>query len=141
MNDTVAELLSSVEKKYPLLMCPLASATTTLFATLAVADGVNPPTVPELPLTEPVMVAETVNPVNVPTDVKLLAVTPDASVAPVRVPAGAMTAAVVILVVKPLALIVTTGIAVLEPVVPAVATVAKVPAAVTFPAPVKLGEV
>ena len=122
-------------------MYPLASATTTRLPTPAVADGVNPPTVPELPLTEPVMVAETVNPVNVPTDVKLLAVTPDASVAPVRVPAGAMTAAVVILVVKPLALIVTTGIAVLEPVVPAVATVAKVPAAVTFPAPVKLGEV
>ena len=122
-------------------MYPLASATTTLFATPDEALGVKPPTVPELPLTEPVMVAETVNPVNVPTDVKLLAVTPDASVAPVRVPAGAMTAAVVILVVKPLALIVTTGIAVLEPVVPAVATVAKVPAAVTFPAPVKLGEV
>ena len=57
-------------------------------------------------------------------------VTPAASVLPVSVPAGAITAAVVMLVVKPLALIVTTGIAVLEPVTPAVATVAKV---VAFP--------
>tara|TARA_R110000868_G_scaffold398323_1_gene671466 strand:- start:2956 stop:3369 length:414 start_codon:yes stop_codon:yes gene_type:complete len=54
------------------------------------------------------------------------AVTPEAKVEPERVPAGATTAAVVILVVKPLALIVTTGIAVLEPVEPAEATVASV---------------
>ena len=58
------------------------------------------------------------------------AVTPDASVAPDRVPAGAMTAAVVMLVVKPLALMVMTGIAVLDPVEPAEATVASV---VAFP--------
>ena len=67
------------------------------------------------------------------------AVTPDASVAPDRVPAGAMTAAVVMLVVKPLALMVMTGIAVLDPVEPAEATVASV---VAFPtdvtSPVKL---
>ena len=66
-------------------------------------------------------------------------VTPAAKVLPDSVPAGAMTAAVVMLVVKPLAFIVTTGIAVLEPVTPAVATVAKV---VAFPtevtSPVKL---
>jgi hypothetical protein len=47
----------------------------------------------------------------------------------------------VIDVVKPLALIVTTGIAVLPPVVPAVATVASVPAAVTLAVPSKLGDV
>ena len=69
------------------------------------------------------------------------AVTPEASVLPVKVPAGAITTAVVMLVVKPLVLIVTTGMAVLEPVTPAVATVAKVPAAVTFAEPSKLGDV
>ena len=69
------------------------------------------------------------------------AVTPEAKVPPDSVPAGAMTAAVVILVVNPLALIVTIGMAVLLPVDPAVATVASVPAAVTFPEPSKLGEV
>ena len=69
------------------------------------------------------------------------AVTPEASVLPVKVPAGATTTAVVMLVVKPLAFIVTTGMAVLEPVTPAVATVAKVPAAVTFAEPSKLGDV
>jgi len=67
------------------------------------------------------------------------AVTPDAKVAPERVPAGATTTAVVILVVKPLALMVMTGIAVLDPVEPAEATVASV---VAFPtdvtSPVKL---
>jgi hypothetical protein len=67
------------------------------------------------------------------------AVTPEAKVAPERVPAGAMTAAVVMLVVKPLAFIVITGIAVLDPVEPAEATVARV---VAFPtevtSPVKL---
>tara|TARA_R110000868_G_scaffold392852_1_gene663650 strand:+ start:90 stop:386 length:297 start_codon:yes stop_codon:yes gene_type:complete len=68
-------------------------------------------------------------------------VTPAANVLPDNVLAGAMTAAVVMLVVKPLALIVTTGMAVLEPVTPAVATVAKVPAAVTFADPSKLGDV
>ncbi len=68
-------------------------------------------------------------------------VTPAANVLPDNVLAGAMTAAVVMLVVKPLALIVTTGMAVLLPVTPAVATVAKVPAAVTFPVPSKVGEV
>ena len=68
-------------------------------------------------------------------------VTPAASVLPDNVPAGAITAAVVMLVVKPFAFIVTTGMAVLEPVTPAVATVASVPAAVTFPEPLKLGEV
>ena len=45
-------------------------------------------------------------------------------------PAGATTAAVVIPVVSPLALIVMTGIAVDDPTVPAVATVASV---VAFP--------
>ena len=78
---------------------------------------------------------------NVPTVVNEDAVTPDASVAPVSVPAGATTAAVVIEVVSPLALMVTTGIAVELPVVPAVATVASVPAAVTFAEPSKLGDV
>ena len=68
-------------------------------------------------------------------------VTPAASVLPDSVPAGAITTAVVMLVVKPLTLMVITGIAVLDPVVPAVATVAKVPAAVTFAEPSKLGEV
>lgn len=67
------------------------------------------------------------------------AVTPEASVLPDNVPAGAMTTAVVMLVVKPLAFMVITGIAVLDPVVPAVATVASV---VAFPtdvtSPVKL---
>ena len=77
----------------------------------------------------------------VPREVSDDAVTPDASVLPVSVPAGAITTAVVIEVVKPLALIVTTGIAVLPPVVPAVATVARVPAAVTLAVPSKLGEV
>lgn len=77
--------------------------------------------------------------VIVPRLVSEEAVTPDASVAPDRVPAGAMTAAVVMLVVKPLALMVMTGIAVLDPVEPAEATVASV---VAFPtdvtSPVKL---
>ena len=48
-------------------MYPLESATTTRFATPAVADGVKLPTVAELPLILPLIVAETVNPVNVPT--------------------------------------------------------------------------
>ena len=48
-------------------MYPLASATTTRFATPAVTDGVKLPTVAELPLILPLIVAETVNPVNVPT--------------------------------------------------------------------------
>ena len=78
---------------------------------------------------------------NVPRLVSDEAVTPEASVLPVKVPAGAITTAVVMLVVKPLVLIVTTGMAVLEPVTPAVATVAKVPAAVTFAEPSKLGDV
>jgi hypothetical protein len=77
----------------------------------------------------------------VPSEVSDDAVTPDASVAPVSVPAGAITAAVVIEVVRPFALIVTTGIAVLPPVVPALATVARVPAAVTLAVPSKLGDV
>ena len=75
----------------------------------------------------------------VPKLVREEAVTPDASVLPDRVPAGAMTAAVVMLVVKPLTLMVITGIAVLDPVEPAEATVARV---VAFPtdvtSPVKL---
>ena len=67
------------------------------------------------------------------------AVTPEASVLPDRVPAGAITAAVVMLVVKPLALIVMTGIAVLDPVEPAEATVASVVALPTdVTSPVKL---
>src|ERR1022692_564314 len=65
--------------------------------------------------------------------------TPDAKVDPLNVPAGATTAAVVIPVVSPLALIVTTGIAVEEPVVPAVATVARVVA--TAPADVVMSPV
>jgi hypothetical protein len=77
----------------------------------------------------------------VPSEVSDDAVTPDASVLPVSVPAGAITTAVVIEVVRPFALIVTTGIAVLPPVVPAVATVASVPAAVTLAVPSKLDEV
>ena len=77
----------------------------------------------------------------VPSEVNDDAVTPDAKVAPVSVPAGATTAAVVIEVVRPLAFIVTTGMAVDPPVVPGVATVAKVPAAVTLADPLKLGEV
>ena len=77
----------------------------------------------------------------VPSEVSDDAVTPDASVLPDSVEAGAITAAVVIEVVRPLALIVTTGIAVLPPDVPAVATVASVPAAVTLPLPSKLGDV
>jgi len=78
---------------------------------------------------------------NVPTVVNEDAVTPDASVAPVSVPAGATTAAVVIEVVRPLALIVMTGMAVELPDVPAVATVASVPAAVTLALPSKVGDV
>lgn len=77
----------------------------------------------------------------VPSEVSDDAVTPEANVFPVSVPAGAMTAAVVIEVVKPLALIVTTGIAVEPPDVPALATEASVPAAVTLPLPSKLGDV
>ena len=77
----------------------------------------------------------------VPSEVSEEAVTPAASVLPLSVPAGAITAAVLIEVVRPLALIVTIGIAVELPVVPAVATVASVPAAVTLPVPSKLGEV
>ena len=77
--------------------------------------------------------------VIVPRLVSEEAVTPEASVAPDRVPAGAMTAAVVMLVVKPLALMVMTGIAVLEPVEPAEATVASVVALPTdVTSPVKL---
>ena len=74
-----------------------------------------------------------VNPANVPTDVNDEVITFEANVAPDNVPAGATTAAVVMDVVKPLALIVITGIAVLPPVVPADATEANV---VTFPAEV-----
>ena len=77
----------------------------------------------------------------VPSEVSDDAVTPDASVAPVSVLAGAITTAVVIEVVRPFALIVTIGIAVLPPDVPAVATIASVPAAVTLPVPSKLGDV
>ena len=77
----------------------------------------------------------------VPSEVSEDAVTPDANVAPVSVLAGAITTAVVIEVVRPFALIVTTGIAVDPPDVPAVATVASVPAAVTLAVPSKLGEV
>jgi len=77
----------------------------------------------------------------VPSEVSEDAVTPDASVLPLKVFAGAITAAVVIEVVRPFALIVTIGIAVEPPVVPADATVASVPAAVTFAVPSKLGEV
>ena len=77
----------------------------------------------------------------VPSEVSDEAVTPDASVLPESVPAGATTAAVLIEVVRPLALIVTIGIAVELPVDPAVATVASVPAAVTLPVPSKLGDV
>ena len=77
----------------------------------------------------------------VPSEVSDEAVTPLASVLPDSVPAGATTAAVVIEVVSPLALMVTTGIAVELPVVPAVATVASVPAAVTLPVPSKLADV
>ena len=74
--------------------------------------------------------------VIVPRLVSEEAVTPEASVAPDSVPAGAMTGAVVMLVVKPLALMVMTGIAVLDPVEPAEATVASVvalPTEVTSP--------
>ena len=77
----------------------------------------------------------------VPSEVSEDAVTPDASVLPDNVPAGAITAAVVIEVVRPWAFIVTTGIAVDPPVVPAVATVARVPEAVTLLVPSKLGDV
>ena len=77
----------------------------------------------------------------VPSEVSEEAVTPDASVLPDSVEAGAITAAVVIEVVRPFALIVTTGIAVEPPDVPALATVASVPAAVTLPVPSKLGDV
>ena len=77
----------------------------------------------------------------VPSEVSEDAVTPEANVLPVNVPAGAITAAVVIEVVRPFALIVTTGIAVEPPDVPALATVASVPAAVTLPVPSKLGDV
>ena len=77
----------------------------------------------------------------VPSEVSDEAVTPAARVFPLSVPAGAMTAAVVIEVVRPFALMVMIGIAVLPPVDPGVATVASVPAAVTFPVPSKLGEV
>lgn len=76
---------------------------------------------------------------RVPTEVREELKTFAAKVAPVSVPAGAITAAVVMPVVRPLALIVMTGIAVEDPVVPAEATVAKVaatepePEAVTSP--------
>lgn len=74
-----------------------------------------------------------VTPASVPTLVNDEAKTFEANVAPDSVPAGATTAAVVMPVVKPLALMVITGIAVLPPVVPADATEANV---VTFPAEV-----
>jgi len=77
----------------------------------------------------------------VPSEVSEDAVTPDASVLPDNVPAGATTAAVVIEVVRPFALIVTTGIAVEPPDVPALATLARVPAAVTLAVPSKLADV
>ena len=77
----------------------------------------------------------------VPSEVSDDAVTPEASVLPDSVEAGAITAAVVIEVVRPFALIVTIGIAVEPPVVPALDTVARVPAAVTLAVPSKLGEV
>jgi hypothetical protein len=64
-----------------------------------------------------------------PTEVRDDAVTPDASVVPVRVPAGATTAFPVAEVTSPLALIVIDGIEVDDPVVPALATVARVSAA------------
>lgn len=95
---------------------------------------------------EPVGVVATVPAVAVrlaivPSEVNDDAVTPAAKVLPLSVPAGATTAAVVIEVVRPLAFIVITGMAVEPPVVPAVATVARVPAAVTLADPLKLGEV
>lgn len=77
-----------------------------------------------------------------PTLVRDDAVTLEASVAPVSVPAGAITAAVVTPVTKPLLLNVTTGIAVEEPVVAPVATVASVVAknpAVVEMSPVNAG--
>lgn len=80
--------------------------------------------------------------VREPTLVRDDAVTPEASVAPVSVPAGAITAAVVMPVTKPLLLNVTTGIAVEEPVVAPVATVASVVAknpAVVEMSPVNAG--
>ena len=108
---------------------PCATVSTyDLLAMSVAADGVVA-TVP----------AVTTRLVIVPRLVSEEAVTPEASVAPDRVPAGAMTAAVVVLVVKPLALIVMTGIAVLEPVEPAEATVASVVALPTdVTSPVKL---
>ena len=82
------------------------------------------------------MIVVAVNEVMVPKEVRDDAVTPDASVAPVSVPAGATTASVVIEVVRPLALIVMTGMAVEPPVVPALATDASVVAIVVVPEPV-----
>lgn len=83
----------------------------------------------------PLLVSE----VSVPTLVNDDVTTVELSVVPLSVPAGATTAAVVIPVVNPFALIVTTGMAVELPVVPAVATDASVaadepgPVAVTSP--------
>lgn len=65
-------------------------------------------------------------PVSVPTEANDDMITLEANVAPVNVPAGAITAAVVIDVVRPLALMVTIGMAVDDPEVPELATVANV---------------
>ena len=94
-------------------------------------------TVAAFPVILPAIVLVTVKFASVPTDVKELAVTPFAKVEPDKVPAGAITSAVIIPVVNPFAFIVITGIAVDEPVVPAVATVANVNAFVLFAVPSK----
>lgn len=89
-----------------------------------------------------VVLPDTVRLVSVPTEVSDEAVTPELSVAPDSVPAGATTTAVESAVIRPLPFAVMTGIAVEPPKLPVFAfTVAKVPAAVTFPEPSKLGEV
>ena len=81
----------------------------------------------------------TVNPVNVPTLVKLLAVTPLANVEPVNVPAGATTAAVEVVLIRPYTSVVITGIAVELPTDtapgPVAVKVTPVPEIVKLPAP------
>ena len=72
-----------------------------------------------------------------PNDVSDDAVTPLASVAPVSVPAGAMTAAVVCAVTRPLPFVVRTGMAVDDPTEPGPElTVASVVAVAPGPVPV-----
>ena len=78
--------------------------------------------------------------VSVPVPVMDEPVTVAFKVAPERVPAGATTAAVEIPVVRPLASIVTTGMAVEEPVVPADATEARVVVIAVAPEPVRSPE-